>query len=405
MSNGLRSSAFRPGDYYDEKRKIHVAEDGLHTGEFHARKVWDYGADRRWKNFKDRIEPYYDQGVVGFRVGSQFLELIPVGYVKGVGWKDITPRIWKKMRATPIIERENHYLKFGAEMVTLPGMTGFGWRKEGTFNLTPVYKQFPAISGVEPVVENVLAGFNIEDKLFLDISDLFVSERRYRLNGGRLEIEVKPNNKEIIDPGQTFFVSAFNRDGYIAKVGTDPPGFFYVAYPTGTIAILGKRPLGASDCYFYPGGFDTSGIGSAATITYARLVFKVAAVYGPPNGPQAYVIQEGDRIGNILDISDYLFSGTGCGAFSGLDYVGWKWLVFSSPYAGKINVTGSSDYEVRHYDFPLWDWGDWISIYTAESAQDPYLRVDWTLPGASKVQASEGAVGSVNPVNTGGNVP
>ena len=391
------------GDHFTENRVIRVGEDGVHVGEFHGRKVWDRGGDGSWKHFKDRVQPYYDKGVVGFTIGSQFLEFIPVGYIPGVGWRDITPVLWTQMSAQPILEREEHYIKFGARMQTLPGMTGFGWRKQGTFDLIPVYRRMPALNptGNGSYVDNVLVGFKLENFLFFDISDLYESGRIYRLNGGRLEIQVAPNAQEVIDPTQSFYTSAQNRDGYIENAELIPGIWSKQAYPAGTSGLLGFRDTPVhSYNHFYPGSFDTSSLGASAEISYIRLVVYCSSTVGVTGN--AYVLYEGDRIGAVLSTDDWQFAPNGCGSFP-FTSTGWKWMVFSAPYSNKVNLTGMSDYELIA-DWTNTGWNDFVTIRTSESSNDPYLRVIWTS-GSSRVQSNEGVVGSVNPVNTGGNVP
>jgi hypothetical protein len=369
------------GEHFTEKSRIEI-ENGVAQGEFHLRKVWDR-VGNVWKHFRDRIEPYHKDGELGFKVGSQWLRLIPVAVIGGIQ-RDVTPELWKRLRAKPTFELGRHSCKFGVEMVTLPMMSAFGWRMEGSVNVVAVRGPLPIMDpgypGSELELPNQLLGFRFEDRVYFSVDDLYYSGLKYGIQDGAFLVEVKPRTKVKIDPTQSFYVSSAAQDGYIVETQAFPFPI-YTAYNNRTWISLGYNYVGVGqNIRGYPGGFDTSAIGADATVTNATLNFYIKGKVGSGYTPIMWLGWGHDQVGAALDTGDW---GLGPVFAAGTwDFPPARYIAIDVPFPDtKINKTGDTDFEARpNTDFwpPPFGGRQYITLDPAEGTNDPYLSVSWT---------------------------
>jgi len=270
-------------------------------------------------------------------------------------------------------------------MVTLPMMTAFGWRMEGSVNVVPVRGPLPIMDphypGSELELPNQLLGFRFDDLVYFSVDDLYYSGLRYGVRNGAFLVEVKPRAKVKIDPTQSFYVSGAAQDGYIVEVQAEPFPF-YTAYNNRTWITVGYNYVGSSQNFRgYPGGFDTSAIGADATITSATLHFYIKGKVGSGFTPKILLGWAHDQIGAALDTNDW---GLGPVFDAGTwDMPPARYIQTNIPAPdAKINKEGDTDFEAMPFaDFwppPAPGLRQYITLDPAEGTNDPYLSVSWT---------------------------
>jgi len=227
---------------------------------------------------------------------------------------------------------------------------------------------------------------------------------QYSWDGDILAIEVVPKTKVTIDPSQSFYVGTHWQDGYIVKIGSPPDPITYAVYNGAQVMLLGYDWRDAEKEYrSYPGGFNTSVIGASATVTSARLHTYVDSMAGSGYSPVVSIEMGKDEIGAALDVTDWDF---GTSNRSETYVLGWNVVTLLAPDT-VVNKVGDTDFELT--TMPPWlpapDTTRFIRLSTAEGANAPYLTATWILPGAIRVSAGIGVLGSKRPVNVGGSLP